>query len=41
MENIIDIILTGIVSVGGLSAIIIGLASWIGKIWSNNLIEKY
>lgn len=41
MENIIDIILTGIVSVGGLSAIIMGLASWIGKIWSNNLIEKY
>lgn len=41
MDNIFNIIWTGIISVGGLSAIIIGLASWIGEIWANNLAEKY
>ena len=40
MDNILKIIGAIVLSVGGIGTIIIGLSSWIAKIWANKFYEK-
>lgn len=39
-EEVFKIIFSALVSVGGAGVIILALSSWLGKIWSNRLIES-
>ncbi|WP_157091339.1 hypothetical protein [Paenibacillus antarcticus] len=39
-QDILKVITGIITSIGGVSLVIIGLSSWLGKIWANRILEK-
>ena len=39
-NDIFKLLVAVLVSIGGAGAIILGLSSWLGKIWANKLMEK-
>ena len=41
MQEILNVISLIIVSVGGTGVVILGISSFIGKIWINKFTEKY
>jgi|ERR1035441_3371278 hypothetical protein len=40
LENIATVVLLLLSSVGGGGAIVLGLSSWLGKVWANRLMEQ-
>lgn len=40
MTKAIEIATAIIVSIGGAGAIILGLSSWLGKVWANRILER-
>lgn len=36
----LNIVVAGVVSIGGGGAIVLGLSSWLGKVWADRLMES-
>ena len=40
LSDVLQIVATGVMSIGGGGAIVLGLSSWLGKVWANRLMES-
>jgi len=39
-EDVFKIVFAAFTSIGGASVVIIGISSWLGKVWANKILEK-